>query len=64
MPLDLDNSLQGVILQIGKTNNDETISSLAHVGTWSNLNTGNILLHKYMMTQHPSLVAELIQFEN
>ena len=53
MPLDLDNGLSGVLLQIGKTKNDDTISFLAHVNTSAAINIGNSLLHKYMMKKHP-----------
>ena len=58
MPLDLDNGLLGVVLRIGKTNNDYTISFLAHVDTCVTINMSNLLLHKYIITKHPSLVAE------
>ena len=62
--LDLDNGLPGIVLRFGKTNNDDTISFLAHVDTCATMNTGNVLLHKYIMTKHPSLVAEFIQYDD
>ena len=64
IPLDLDNGLPGVVLWIGKTNNDDTNSFLAHVDTCAAMNTGKTLLHKYIMTKNPSLVAEFIQCDN
>ena len=60
----LDNGLPGVVLRIGKINNYDTISFLAHVDTCATMNTGKLLLHKYIMTKHPSLVAEFIQYDN
>ena len=57
MPLDSDNGLPGVVIRIGKTNNDDTISFLAHVDTCAAMNKGKLLLHKYIMKKHPSFVA-------
>ena len=64
MTLDLDNSLPGVVLQIGKTNNYDTIRFLVPVDAYTAMNTVNLLLHKYIMTKHPSIVAEFIQHDN
>ena len=64
IPLDLDNVLTCDVLQIGKTNNGDTISFLAHVDTCAATNTGKILLHKYIMTKHPSIVTEFIQYDD
>ena len=33
------------------------------VGSYSGINKGKLLLHKYIMTNHPSLVAEFIQYD-
>ena len=63
MPLDLDDDLPGVVLRIEKKN-DDTIRFLAHVDTCAAMNTGNILLHKYIMTKNLSLVAEFIQYND
>ena len=64
MPLDLDNGLPGVVPWIEKTNNDDNISLLAHVDTCAAMNTGNLLLHKYIMIKHPSLFSEFVQYDN
>ena len=64
MPLDLDNDLPCFVIQIGNTNNDDNISFLDHVDTCFDTNTGNHLLHKYIMTIHPSLVAEFIKYKD
>ena len=61
--MDLDNGPPGVVLRILKTNNDDTISFLAHVDTCVAMNIGNPLLHRYIITKHPSLVAEFIQYD-
>ena len=57
MTLDLDNGLPGVVLQIGKTHNEDTISFLDHVNIYAAMNKVNLLSQKYIMTKHPSLVA-------
>ena len=62
MTLDLDNVIPGVVIQNGKTNNDDTIRFLSQVYTCAFMNTGKLLLHKYIMTKHPSLVAKFIQY--
>ena len=64
MPLDLDNGLPGVVLQIGKTHNEDTISFLDHVNIYAAMKTVNLLSHKYIMTKHPSLVAEFIRYDD
>ena len=64
MPLYLYNGLPGIVLRIRKTNNDDNISLLAHVDTCAAMNTGNLLLHKYIMIKHPSLFSEFVQYDN
>ena len=51
MRLDLYHGFPGIVIRIGKTNNYDTISFLAHVDTYAVMNMGNILLYKYIMTK-------------
>ena len=54
MLLDLYNGLPGVVLQIGKTKNHDTISFFALVDTCAAINMGNLFLKKYIMKNiHP-----------
>ena len=64
MPLDLDDGLPGFVLRIGKTNNYDTISFLAHTDICASMNTGNFLMYKYITTKNPSLVAEFVQYDD
>ena len=63
MPLDLDNGLPGILLRLGITAASE-ICFLCHVDSCAAMNTGNLLLHQYIITQHPSIVAEYIQYDD
>ena len=64
MPLDLYNGLPGVVLQIGKTKNHDTISFFALVDTCAAIKMGTLLLKIYIMTKHPYLVTEFIQYND
>ena len=64
IPSDLDNGPLGFVIRIEKKHNDDTISFLAHIDTCDAMNTGNLLLNKYIMTKNPSLVAEFIQYDD
>ena len=60
MPLDLDNSLPGVRIEIGM-NSQHTPNFLAHIDTCAAMNTGNLLLHQWIITTYPQCVAEYIE---
>ena len=63
MPLDVDNGLPGIELWFGNNEKDE-ISFICHMDTCAAMNTGNLSVHKWLMTSHPHLVAEYIQFDD
>ena len=56
MPLDVDNGLPGIELWFG--------THMNHEDTCAVMNTGDLLFHKWLMTKHPHLVADYIQFDN
>ena len=63
MPLDLDNGLPGILVRLGHAPGSD-ICFLCHVDSCAAMNTGNLLLHQYIITQHPTIVAEYIQYDD
>ena len=56
MPLALDNDLPAVELQFGSSDDDE-ICFCCHLDICAAMNTGNLLLHMWIMTKFPYLVS-------
>jgi len=63
MPLDVDNGLPGIELWFGTCQKDE-LCFICHMDTCAAMNTGNLTVHKWLMTKYPHLVAEYIQFDD
>jgi len=63
MPLDVDNRLPGCQLRFGKKEAN-TISFLCHIDTCAAMSTGNLTLHKWVMTTYPHIVAEYTQYDD
>ena len=63
MPLDIDNGLPGILLRLGIDASSDTCF-LCHVDSCAAMNTGNLLLHQFIITNHPSVVAEYIQYDD
>ena len=63
MPLDVDNGLPGIELWFGTSQEDE-LCFICHMDTCAAMNTGNLTVHKWLMTKYPHLVAEYIQFDD
>ena len=63
MPLDVDNGLPGIELWFGTSTKNE-ISFICHMDTCAAMNTGNLTVHKWLMSKYPHLVAEYIQFDD
>jgi len=63
MSLTVDNKLPGCTLRFGKTEADE-VSFICHVDTCAAMSTGNLLLHQWIMTKYPSIIAEYTQYDN
>ena len=63
MPLGLDNNLPGIVIRAG-TSKTDMITFLCHVDSCAAMNTGNLLLHQYVMMKNPSIVAEYCQYDD
>ena len=63
MPLALDNYLPAVELQFGSLDDDE-ICFCCHLDICAAMNTGNLLLHMWIMTKFPYLVSNFEQFDD
>ena len=63
MSIPLDNDLPEIVLQAG-TNDINMISFLCHLDLCTAMNTGNLLLHRYIMMQHPEIIAEYCQYDD
>jgi hypothetical protein len=68
MPLDLDNGLPGIVLRFDSKPTEPTENKppawLCHLDSCAGMNTGNLAIHQYIITKHPSIVAEYIQFDD
>ena len=62
MTLDIDNSIPGILLGIGQTSSSISPKFIAHIDTCASMNTGNLLLHQWIITKYPACVAEYTQF--
>ena len=63
MPLDLDNGLPAIEFRFGNCIDDE-ICFLCHIDTCAAMNTGNLLVHQWIMTKHPYIVSSYEQFDD
>ena len=63
MPLDIDNGLPGILLRLGADDKSDTCF-LCHIDSCAAMNTGNLLLHQFIITNHPNIVAEYIQYDD
>ena len=64
MPLDINNVLQGILLEIGQNSSSISPNFLAHIDTCVSMNTCNLLLHQRIITTYPACVAEYTQFDD
>ena len=63
IPLNVDNGLPGIELWFG-TDLIHEIGIIFHMDTCVAINTSNLMVHKWLVTQNPELVAEYIQFDD
>ena len=63
MPLDLDNGLPGILIRCGTEDKNES-SFVCLVDTCAAMNTGNLKVHQWIMTQYPEIVAEYVQYDD
>ena len=64
MPPDIDNVLPGILLEIIQTSSSISPNFLAHIDTCASMNTGNLLLHQWIITTYPECVAEYTHFDD
>ena len=62
--IDIGNGLPGVLLEIGQNSSSISTNFLSHVDTCASINTGNLLLHQWIITTYPACVAEYTKFDN
>ena len=63
IPLDIDNGLPGIELWFGKMDDSE-VCLICHLYSCAVMNTGNLLVHRWLMKKYPHLVAEYIQYDD
>ena len=63
MPLSLDNNLPAATLRFGK-NNDNEVAFSCHLDSCAAMNTGNKLLHMWIMTTYPDIVVSYEQYND
>ena len=63
MPLDVDDGLPGIELWFGQNESSE-VGLLCHLDSCAATNTGDLTVHQWLMTAHPHIVAEYIQFDD
>ncbi len=64
MPLNVDNGLPGIVLKFGRKGTAKLVPWTCHVDTCAAMSTGNLELHQYIISKHPELVAEYIQYDD
>ena len=60
MPLDLDNGLPAMLLQLSGPKHDGSpckVNFLAHLDSCAAMNTGNLLVHQWLITKYPEIVV-------
>lgn len=44
--------------------NTKEVRCICHMGTYATMNTGNLLVHQWIMTTNPYVVVEYIQYDD
>ena len=63
MPLDVDNGLPGVEMWFGRNKSSEG-GMFCHLDSCAVINTGNLHVHKWLITTYLHLVIEYIQYDD
>ena len=63
MSLPISDGLPAIEIRFGTSDNDEVPCSI-HLDTCASINTGNLLLHQWLITTHPKIVHRYEQFDN
>ena len=64
MPLDIDNGLPAIEFPFGQPNRWDYISFTCHIDSCAAMNTGNLLVHKWIITSHPEMVIDFTMYNN
>ena len=64
MHLDNENGLLGILLKIVPTSSFISPNCIAYIDTCASMNTGNLLMHQWIITTYPACVAEKTQFDD
>ena len=63
MPLSLDNALPAALFRFGNSSDDE-IPFPCHLDSCAAINTGSLILHQWIISQYPEIVASYEQFDD
>ena len=63
IPLKVDNNMPAIELRFG-TSTTDGVQFLCHLDTCGGMNTGSLLLHQWLMTNHPSIVHKYEEYRD
>ena len=63
IPLKVDNNMPAIELRFETSSTDE-VRFLCHLDTCGGMNTGSLLLHQWLMTNHPSIVHKYEEYRD
>lgn len=61
IPLEVENKLPAIEIRFGTTDNNE-VTFLCHLDSCAGMNTANILLHQWMVTNYPEIVVSYEEY--
>ena len=61
IPLKVDNKLPAIEIRFG-TSDDNEVAFLCHLDSCAGMNTANLLLHQWMITNHPEIVISYEEY--
>ena len=63
MPLSLDNNIPSTVIRFGASDDNEVAFS-CHLDSCAAMNTGNSLLHMWIMTTYPEIIASYERYDD
>ena len=63
IPLAVNNKLPAIAIRFG-SNNDDEVQFLCHIDSCAGMNTGNLLLHQWIITNHPDIVESYEEYND
>ena len=64
MPLDIDNGLPAIEFPFGRPNKWDYVSFTCHIDSCAAMNTGNLLVHQWIISSHPEMVVDFVMYNN